>query len=116
MDPDDGQRNCPKYVQFDSKNKFEKLVHLVGFVIRIYYDARSPERKISGFSLFLWLSLKSLFLHEIPSFRYQQLIPHNICIPLDGTVQCSSDLGCYKFSTSKQLSTFRRKITRAVHF
>ena len=33
--PDDGQRNCPKYVEFYSKNKFEKLVHLVGFIIRI---------------------------------------------------------------------------------
>jgi len=44
--PDDGQRNCPKHVEFYSKNKFEKLVHLVGFVIRIYHDARSPERQI----------------------------------------------------------------------
>ena len=43
--PDDGQRNCPKHVDFYSKNKFEKLVHLVGFVIRIYHDARSPERQ-----------------------------------------------------------------------
>ena len=32
--PDDGQRNCPKHVEFYSKNKFDKLVHLVGFVIR----------------------------------------------------------------------------------
>ena len=32
--PVDGQRNCPKHVQFYSKNKFEKLVHLVGFIIR----------------------------------------------------------------------------------
>jgi len=32
--PDDGQRNCPKHVQFHSKNKFEKLVQLVGFIIR----------------------------------------------------------------------------------
>jgi len=32
--PDDGQRNCPKLVEYHSKNKFEKLVHLVGFVIR----------------------------------------------------------------------------------
>jgi hypothetical protein len=32
--PDDGQRNCPKHVKFHSKNKFEKLVHLVGFIIR----------------------------------------------------------------------------------
>ena len=33
-----------KHVEFYSKNKFEKLVHLVGFIIRIYHDARSPER------------------------------------------------------------------------
>ena len=41
-----GQRNCPKHVEFYSKNKFEKLVHLVGFIIRIYHDALSPERHI----------------------------------------------------------------------
>jgi len=29
-----GQRNCPKYAQFHFENKFEKLVHLVGFIIR----------------------------------------------------------------------------------
>jgi len=34
---------CPKHVEFYSKNKFEKLVHLVGFIIRIYHDARSPD-------------------------------------------------------------------------
>jgi len=45
--PDNGQRNCPKYVEFYSENKFEKLVHLVGFIIRIYHDARSPERQKS---------------------------------------------------------------------
>jgi len=52
--------NYPKHVEFYSKNKFEKLVHLVGFVIRIkgiYYlftkltrtvcdDNRSTESKI----------------------------------------------------------------------
>jgi len=43
---DDGQRNCPKHAEFYSKNKFEELMHLVGFIIRIYYDARSPERQI----------------------------------------------------------------------
>ena len=34
--PGEGQRNCPKHVEFYSKNKFEKLVHLVGFIIRTY--------------------------------------------------------------------------------
>ena len=32
--PDDGRRNCPKHVEFHSKNKFEILVHIVGFIIR----------------------------------------------------------------------------------
>jgi hypothetical protein len=55
--PDDGQRNCPKHVEFHSKNKFEKLVHLVGFILRYlsrctvtwtsYHDARSRERHIT---------------------------------------------------------------------
>jgi len=44
--PDDGQRKRPKHVEFYSKNKFEKLMHLAGFIIRIYHDARSPERQI----------------------------------------------------------------------
>ena len=35
--PDDGQRKCPQHVEFYSKNKFEKLVHLVGFTIRIWF-------------------------------------------------------------------------------
>jgi len=43
----DGHRNCPKHVEIYSQNKLEKLVHLVGFIIRIYHDARSPERRIS---------------------------------------------------------------------
>jgi len=44
--PDDGQGNCPKLVQFYSKNKFEKSVRLVVFFIRIYHDARSLESQI----------------------------------------------------------------------
>jgi len=48
--PDDGQRNCPKHVEFYSEIKFEKLVHLVGFIILIYHEARSPEREIRDFT------------------------------------------------------------------
>jgi hypothetical protein len=51
--PDDGQTNWPKHVEFYSKNKFEKLVHLVGFIIRICHDARSAERQTPGFNLIL---------------------------------------------------------------
>jgi len=43
--PVDGRTNCPKHVEFYSKNKFEKLVHLVGFIIRIDHDAQAPERQ-----------------------------------------------------------------------
>jgi hypothetical protein len=32
--PANGQRNCPKHVDFHSKNKLEKLALLVGFIIR----------------------------------------------------------------------------------
>jgi len=33
--PDDGKRSYPNNVEFYSKNKFEELVHIVGFIIRI---------------------------------------------------------------------------------
>ena len=41
--PDDGQKTCPKNIEFYSKNKFEKLVQLVGFIIRINPDPQSSE-------------------------------------------------------------------------
>jgi len=43
----------PKHVEFHSKNKFKKLVHLVGFIIINYHDARSHERQ-KDFDLILW--------------------------------------------------------------
>jgi len=33
--PNDGQKNSPRHVNFYFKYKFEKLVHLVGFIIRM---------------------------------------------------------------------------------
>jgi len=44
--PGVGQRNCPKHVELYSKNTFETLMHPVGFIIRIYHDARSSESQI----------------------------------------------------------------------
>jgi len=38
------QRNCPKHVEFYSKNKFEKLVHLVGFIIRTCHEYHNVGR------------------------------------------------------------------------
>jgi hypothetical protein len=61
----DGQRNCPKHLEFYSKNKFDKLVHLVGFFIRIFHDARLPERQKSN------PSYASLHIH--PTEVYDKL-------------------------------------------
>ena len=44
--PEDGQRYCPKHVQSYSKNKFEKLVSLIGFIIRLYQDVKPSECQI----------------------------------------------------------------------
>ena len=53
---DDGQRNSRKHVEFYSKNKFEKLVHLVDFIIWIFHDAPSPEHQnpILTLNLLTW--------------------------------------------------------------
>ena len=67
--PDDGQRNCPKHVEFYSKNKFEKLVHLVGFIIRALYEIhiilrtyKKELKKVSGRtrSVFMWIRLQTI--------------------------------------------------------
>ena len=52
--PDGEQRNCPKHVEFYSKNKFGKISASSWFIIRIFHDARSPVRHIRGWTLFLW--------------------------------------------------------------
>jgi len=45
----DGQRNCPKHIEFYSKNKFEKLVQLFDYIIRIYHQfCPDPARKLSA--------------------------------------------------------------------
>ena len=59
-----GQQNL-----FYSKNKFEKLVHLVGLIMRIYQDARSSECHIS---------LGMVGCEE--GFSYMQLINDDVII------------------------------------
>jgi len=46
--PDDVQRNCPKQVQFYSKNKFEKLLYLVFFIIRRFRCRRENSNQIDA--------------------------------------------------------------------
>ena len=81
--PDDGERNCPKHVEFYSKNKLEKLEHVIGCIIRIYHDAPSPERqilsfykisgKLSGTGHLFWVSLVSYHSTiAVSAARYEQ--------------------------------------------
>ena len=51
--PDDGQRNCPKRVEFYSKNKFEKIMHRVGLIIRIYIPVVDTVHDIPTMNSFL---------------------------------------------------------------
>jgi len=77
--PDYGQRNCPKHVEFYCKNKFEKLLHLVGFIIRIYHDARSPERQSVQLYAFLVL-LQRIWKHSFYGLCPSYLISNKIKI------------------------------------
>jgi len=50
---------------FYSKNKFEKLVHLVGFIIRIYHDARSPESQRTNMTMTEWHDSSANKMHVL---------------------------------------------------
>jgi hypothetical protein len=45
---DDGQRNCPKLIEFLNKNKFGKLVRLLVLLKRKYLDCLIPENVITS--------------------------------------------------------------------
>ena len=102
---DDGQRNCLKHVEFYSKNKFEKLVHLVGFIIRIYNDARSPERQI----------------HTVPSWSCSQAVWHIplLCVqwktPDDGQRNCPKHVEFYLKNKFEKLVHLVGFIIRIYH-
>jgi len=71
--PDDGQQYCWKHVELYSKNKFEKLVHLVGFIIRIYHDALSPELQ----KMCIFAGRNEWRLHNIKKQTFYEL--HKSC-------------------------------------
>ena len=96
--PADGQRSCPKHVEIYPKNKFEKLVHLVGFVIRIqhifdFFDKWDVAHRHAYMPL--WLTFQSLpvtICTNSLTFNNCTLCPHCIyvfCIYL----RTNSDLG-----------------------
>jgi len=66
----DGQKNCLKHVEFRSKNKFEKLVHLVGFIIKKKLLIRCFCKSAKGYSYLNHLCLLSVFVSK------EQLLSH----------------------------------------
>ena len=106
--PDDGQRNCPKHVEFYSKNKFEKLVHLVGFIIRIYHDARTSECQLHTPSSLSagthrtggWLvpraSLDAFKMRKISCICWESNhVGHKVCISLSYFIYLNTDVLWY---------------------
>ena len=66
-----------KHIEFYSKNKCEKLVHLVGFIIRICHDAQSSECQTVGFVR--CISNIGLYFHVI---RYCMTHTHDKALEL----------------------------------
>ena len=54
-------RDIVRNMQFYFKNKFEELVLLVGFIIRIYHVARSSECQIQKVVIIMNLRLSALW-------------------------------------------------------
>jgi preprotein translocase subunit Sss1 len=64
-----------KHVELYSKNKFEKLVHLVGFIIRLYHDARSSECQIWETSASCWFYCKTyITMHGSLNVKFEKLV------------------------------------------
>jgi len=82
--PDDGERNCPKHVELHSKNKCEKLEHLVGFIIRNLTRCTVT-----------WTS------HDINLFPFTK--------PIQCTYNMHSNTVCYHSSMFWHYSAIRRK-------
>ena len=84
--PDDGQRNCPKHGELYSKNKFQKLVHLVGIIIKILL-IRNWLLLGCSISRFLSLSLSLLSLdHYAPRLIRKAILGSDLSQFLQNTI------------------------------
>jgi len=66
--PEDGQRNCPKHVEFRTRINLEISASFVFYCKEICYDARSYERK------------KKIYLYIFTLYR--NLVKPRICFVL----------------------------------
>ena len=68
---------------FHYKNKFEKLLNLVGYIIRLYHDARSYERHIHrGISFTIILAFKAGYFMLVFNFLCSYLTTNTNVIQL----------------------------------
>ena len=95
--------NHTSVVEFCSKNKFEKFVHLFGFIIRMYRDARSHEHWKWDISFDLCTRMLLILLSTQTTFE------HNL--------HYSSSLWFHNFRNSKRLTGFHTVLfVQARHF
>ena len=86
--PDDGQRNCSKHVEFYSKNKFQKLVHLVGFIIRRHTDILTDihDEANTPFPLFCERTLKQMNCVVLMGIVYEVIICITFLFPSENAL------------------------------
>jgi hypothetical protein len=72
--PDDGQRKCPKYVEFHYKDKFEKSVHLVVFITRNLIGCT-----VTWSSNYMDIHFRCTFIYK-PSYMYPKSIAQHISL------------------------------------
>jgi hypothetical protein len=88
-----------KDVEFYSKNKSEKLVHLVGFIIRTYHGARSSECQMETGSVSILSQKRTRTLLPLrptkdqPKLRYPVLF--GTFNPLALTGSCVWFISCF---------------------
>jgi len=98
---DDGHRNCLKHVEFHFKNKFQKLVHLVGFIIRnglINCILQLGRKGCGWFWMELFDEIKRLNLHSFCAARSSVdncwLLMDWVAFILTGFCACLSNVTC----------------------
>ena len=101
---------APKHAEFYPKNKFDKLVHLVGFTIRIYHDARSLKHQIK---LLKYINLISIKLRcDIKTNLYSGWSMYtNTCLNLHDPTRSHIQINCVKCIMSDCLELFLECLT-----
>jgi len=92
---DDGERNCSKHVEFYSKNKFENLVHLLGFIIR---GSIIRKRICLWFMFFVTSVPKSKHLYPRQEMTLKYFIAYNLFLQyILRPVQTVRAVPCFPF-------------------